>query len=279
MKTINKLVYILIAAFIFNACDVIDAPYEENGGNSVQKPKKNVLIEDFTGFRCGNCPPAAVEAARIIDENEGRVFAMAIHVGVLASPTQSHPYDFRTAVGDDIDANYGISLIGTPLGLINRSEYEDKYTVQYVSWEDAVNQQLQQTTDMTIEMESSLNTATNTITVNPKLIYYDDVKSGHVFNIYITESKIIEYQKWYNHDPDDIEDYEHNHVLRDAFYGAWGNDVSSLFSGTDTLTAELTYTISNDKDWNPENINLIGVVMDKDNNYEILQVMDVHLNE
>jgi hypothetical protein len=273
----KNIIYSLILVFLAVSCDIIEAPYEEDGGNQVVKPPRNVLIEDFTGFRCGNCPPAGVEAQAIIEANPGRVFGMAIHVGVLATPTQSHPYEFRTDVGNSIDEFYGISLIGTPMGLINRTEYDDKIILTYPNWANAVEEQLSLTADMSIELEAEYNSATSTITVNPKLIYFEDVSPDHYFNIYITENNIIEYQKWYNNDPDDIYDFEHNHVLRDGFYGAWGEQVSSLFSGGDTLTAELTYSIPQGKDWNPENLNLIGVVMDTKNDNEILQVQEIHL--
>lgn len=273
----KNIIYVVILTLLISACDVIEAPYEESGGNQVQKPARNVLIEDFTGFRCGNCPPAAVEVEAIMDANPGRVFGMAIHVGVLSLPTQSHPYDFRSEVGNSIDEYFGISLIGTPMGLVNRTPYEESMILTYPNWSSAVEEQLSQTADMSIELNGHYHPATSSITVDSKLIYFEDVSPDHFFNIYITENNIIEYQKWYNHNPDDIYDYEHNHVLRDAFLGAWGEQVSSLFTGTDTLSAELTFTIPKDADWNSENLNLIGVVMDTKNDNEILQVQEIHL--
>ncbi len=273
----KNIIYVVILTMLISACDVIEAPFEESGGNQVQKPAKNVLIEDFTGFRCGNCPPAAVEAEAIMKANPGRVFAMAIHVGVLAAPTQSYPYDFRNQLGNTIDEYYGISLIGTPMGLINRTPYEETMILTYPNWSSAVEEQLSMTTDMTIDLKASYDAKSSVISVDPEIIYYDAVSPDHHFNIYITEDRIIEYQKWYNHNPDDIYDYEHNHVLRDAFYGAWGEPVNVLCTGDDTLRAELTYKIPKDKDWNPDNLNLIGVIMDINNDNEILQVQEIHL--
>lgn len=274
----NFLIINIVILLLISACDVIDAPYEEDGGNSVQKPKRNVLIEDFTGFRCGNCPPAGIEAERLMEENEGRVFAMAIHVGYLSVPTADHTYDFRTLVGNDIDEFFGMSSIGTPLGLVNRSDYNDNFRLVYGDWANAVDEQLKQTSDISISMKSDYNDANSVISVIPELIFYGEQKQSYKFNIFITESKIIEYQKWYGNNPEDIEDFEHNHVLRDAFYGAWGTPVYELFTGQgDTLAAECDFTIPANVDWKPENINLIGVVMDSDNDYEIIQVEEIHL--
>ena len=53
-----------IAIFVFMAfitsCDIIDEPYREKTTQDTTKTvKRKILLEEFTGFRCKNCPHAA----------------------------------------------------------------------------------------------------------------------------------------------------------------------------------------------------------------------------
>jgi len=83
---------------LFVSCDKIDI-------NNTHKPfnvsghGKTVLIKDFTGVRCVNCP-AAAEAAHELQHNlgEDNVILMSVHAGPLAQPVGQFP-DFTTPEG------------------------------------------------------------------------------------------------------------------------------------------------------------------------------------
>ena len=89
---------IALAAVLFFAigCDKIDnphKPYNPVGGD------KTVLIKDFTGARCVNCPAAAEVAHELQHQmGENRVFIMSVHAGFLAQPIGKFP-DFTTPEG------------------------------------------------------------------------------------------------------------------------------------------------------------------------------------
>jgi hypothetical protein len=70
----------LVAALLATGCDVISPPYTEESpadtgtaGAFVQK----VLLEDYTGFRCGNCPEAHERAQELQARYPGRVAGTA----------------------------------------------------------------------------------------------------------------------------------------------------------------------------------------------------------
>ena len=68
-------------------------------GGDVEPTGKTVLIKDFTGARCVNCPAAAEHAHNLqhqLDENH--IFIMSVHAGFLAQPMGSFP-DFLTDEG------------------------------------------------------------------------------------------------------------------------------------------------------------------------------------
>ena len=74
-----------------SSCDKIDInhthkPFNPSGHG------KTVLIKDFTGVRCVNCPAAAETAHELQHElGEDNVFIMSVHAGYLAQPVGLFP--------------------------------------------------------------------------------------------------------------------------------------------------------------------------------------------
>ena len=78
--------------------------------SAVAAQPKNVLIEDFTGVHCDNCPDAQAKAIAIENANPGRVSVIGIHcTDAFGFPFPGHP-DYRTINGTNL-VSY---LIGTP---------------------------------------------------------------------------------------------------------------------------------------------------------------------
>jgi hypothetical protein len=67
--------------------------------------------------------------------------------------------------------------------------------------------------------------------------------------------------------------YVHNHVLRDAVNGSWGEDVAVATDGT--LQKQYTYELNSS--WNAENMSVIAFVY---NNAEgVMQVIEQPITE
>jgi hypothetical protein len=121
----KKYLAILSSILIIISCDVEEGPFITDY-NSYINPDKKVLIEDFTGHLCPNCPNAARELDAIHDIYGDQIIGMAVHVSTtFARPYSSNQapnfqYDFRTQWGDNWDAFYETSSIGLPAGMINR---------------------------------------------------------------------------------------------------------------------------------------------------------------
>ena len=70
-------------------------------GGSLEPTGKTVLIKDFTGARCVNCPSAAEYAHNLQHQlGEDHVFIMGVHAGYLAQPLGQFP-DFLTDEGTE----------------------------------------------------------------------------------------------------------------------------------------------------------------------------------
>ena len=70
-------------------------------GGEIEPSGKTVLIKDFTGARCVNCPAAAEYAHNLQHQlDEDHIFIMSVHAGYLAQPIGSFP-DFLTDEGTE----------------------------------------------------------------------------------------------------------------------------------------------------------------------------------
>jgi thiol-disulfide isomerase/thioredoxin len=204
--------YIVLLSFIIaiTSCDVEEGPFITDY-NSYVNPDKKVLIEDFTGHTCPNCPDAARELEAIHAIYGDQIIGMALHVSKAFArpyPSSQAPkfqYDFRTKWGDDWDAFYGISDIGLPRGMVNRASYPDGHTLGKGEWADAVALELKKDVDFNISIVAN----STLISVTTEAV--NNINNSYNIVVCLTESNIINWQK---DGQIEDEDYEHNHVLR-----------------------------------------------------------------
>ena len=73
----------------FQSCDVIEEPFTEEivVGGCAEKCKK-ILLEDYTGHKCGNCPRAAEKAEELKAIYDDQLVSIAVHAGFFASTFQ-----------------------------------------------------------------------------------------------------------------------------------------------------------------------------------------------
>ena len=97
----KKVLLIIASVALFYSCDRVKNPIPIDSANyditlfpgnfatqynypsfgTNNNTNVNVLIEDYTGHQCGNCPQAAVVANNIENANPGRVFVISEHAG------------------------------------------------------------------------------------------------------------------------------------------------------------------------------------------------------
>ena len=202
-----------------------------------------VLIEEFTGFRCINCPRGARLAHSLAEHYSGRVTIVSIHAGGFASPDEApYLYDFRTAVGKELNSYFKVNSY--PCGMINRMPYNSNKVMSSDFWSQAV-QDLFGTYNLApvkINIAPQFNASTSTIDVKVELEYFEAAPNTHKISVWITEDNIKYWQKDEKANPPDVEDYIHNGVLRYSFNGTWGDLVSSLEVAT-KLNTKVFYSL------------------------------------
>jgi hypothetical protein len=287
----KKYLAILSSILIITSCDVEDGPFITDYDSYVN-PEKKVLIEDFTGHLCPNCPDAARELDAIHDIYGDQIIGMAIHVSKSfarpypASQAPSFQYDFRTNWGDELDGYYGISAMGLPRGMVNRIGFPDNHKLGKDEWASTVALELKKEINFKIYISSDDNSISITSEVQ------NNISSEYNLVVCLTESNIINWQK---DGQDNIEDYQHNHVLRTVLMDEELSNSSNYVAGQQietlinydlaaleqynidysTNTAELGN--GNAGDWEASNMSVIAYIYNTTTK-EILQVEESHLN-
>ncbi len=266
----------LVAALLATGCDVISPPYTEESpadtgtaGAFVQK----VLLEDYTGFRCGNCPEAHERAQELQARYPGRVILMSVHAGFFARPAAPpYTYDFRNPVATELDEFFGISRAGNPNGMVNRRGYPGNHILAPTAWAGAVAEALQGNAPVALSLEARLDTGRWELTITARVRYRERGTPNDYLALYVVEDSIVQYQLDYRRTPPDIPNYVHRFVLRDGVMGAWGEQLhpEGVAAG-DSLSRTYRYRFPREKDWRPQHCGIIGIVHRYGTTYEVVQ--------
>lgn len=272
----------LASLALISACDVVDAPYTETpiGPVDTASVKQNVMIEDYTGHTCGNCP-AAADIAKQIQTAYGpeRVIVVAVHAGPFADPQPpDYPMDMRTPDGDALDKTFRVSRVGNPNGMVNRVTRNGKLIIGKDDWSTVTSDLLKQKPLVDLSMTHTYDTTTRTITATITVKYLQAGTTDYNLVTLLTESEIEGDQTDYRKDPSHIHDYVFEHVLRVAMNGVWGEPLSTaeVAAGT-TIKKTITYTIPSDRTWDPKHCHLVAYVHRYNTTKDVLQVVSKDL--
>ncbi len=263
------LVFFVVCYGLWVHCDRVKGPFVEvqqdvdTTWNPVfperYNPVKKILLEDFTGHQCGNCPRAHEEAQSIYNQYPGQIVILSEHVGYFAEVRSSgkYTYDFRTQVGNEIDSEFGASSEGLPKGMINRITYNQSKIQDRNVWNTIVNQVLQMPIQADIQILSKWSSDNKilNVAVQAKNI---QTHSNHLkIFVYLVEDSIINWQKDYSKNPQDIPDYVHRHVLRASFNGTWGENIT-----WNNNTFVKKYALTIDNRYNKQKLYVIACLYD-----------------
>lgn len=190
----------------------------------------NVLIEDFTGHKCVNCPYAAVEAHNIEGLHPDRVFVASIHAGNNGSTYfQNYQYapfttNFTNADGLAISvAKTDGGFIGNPSGTNNRKKFGGFIFQNYSSWSSNVNSILNEN-----QLKVNLQAFTNYFPQTKGVILHTEIDPISTIEhdlyqvVYVIEDSLIAPQivpAAYNK-PNNIDsNYVHRDIMRGCIDG------------------------------------------------------------
>lgn len=250
---IKAYITLFMTALLMAACSHID----EDERLIYVKPapvERCVLIEDFTGQRCVNCPSAAEEIEKLIEQYGDAVIAVSIHSGPLGFHTNSRFYGLSTDVGDDYYNHWNLEY--QPVGLIDRGT-----PAEYTAWGTLIREELQKTAPVEIELSVTVTDSLE-LSVHTAVKGVDGDTHGKL-QLWVVEDNITAFQMMGDGTRND--NYTHRHVFRAAVNGQWGEDITV----NEGYYEERDNSIVLNNEWNPENLSVVAFVY---NDKGVLQV-------
>jgi hypothetical protein len=223
----------LILLFLFS-CDKVKNPivkketavgskFITNSNKQVANYKK-VLLEDYTGQRCPNCPRAASTIENVLlPQYSNTLIVISVHQGDLATPIASYPNDFRTAAGDVWGSSAGFGKFSTwPIGLINRKNYGGSGLVlQDTKWTSVVPLALADPLILKLDVRTEYDTTVRALNTYVKGTYLQAYSNPVKIIVVYLQDGIIGKQ---DNNGVEVDDYEFHDMLRGDISGTWGVD-------------------------------------------------------
>ncbi len=207
---------------------------------------KNVVLEEFTGFHCPNCPDGHRRAQMVKDTHPNDVVLVNIHTGYYANPGAGEP-DFRTSFGSALANQSGLD--GYPSGTVNRHVFSGSNTAlgrgQWGSKSDII---LGQSSYCNIALEANIDIQTREMTVNVEVYYTANGAPQNNINVALLQDNIEGPQSGSSSNPTQVlpnGHYNHMHMLRHLITGQWGDAITTTSQGT-LVQKQYTYTLPAD---------------------------------
>ncbi len=276
MKIRYITIVFILFAFVVNSCDKVSPPYVES--KDYCSGNKKVLLEDYTGHGCVNCPSAAVLAHELKNQFCDRVVIISVHAGYFAKPYFENDSlfaaDFTTEAGDAWDTFFGNSIAGNPNGLVDRVKKTNGYVIPPSAWGETIDPLLSEPALALITISSDFNKDTKILSTTINTNFETVVSGKYKLIVCITQDNVISVQKNNNEEigPTPIDmNYVNNHMLRKSINGTWGEFLSPTGTVDVNSTYKKTYTQQFVDEWIPKDCNIVAFVYN-DETKQVIQV-------
>ncbi|MCD8297362.1 MAG: Omp28 family outer membrane lipoprotein [Prevotella sp.] len=248
LKNIIYCLALSAATLIAVSCSNIDEDEREIYVKPAEMAK-HVLIEDFTGQRCVNCP-AATAIIEQLQEQYGtdNVIAVGIYSGPFGASANGSLLPLTTETGNYYYNTFGVSE--QPSALIDRHSVNSNTA----TWAAEVYNYIQETSPLILDVTNSYDEATRTVSITVEGTAIESV-SGKL-QVWLIEDNIVSTQ--YLSDGSFDNNYVHNHVFRTTVNDKDGESFAVAEAGS----AMRTYTATLDADWKAEDMSVVAFVFD-----------------
>ena len=246
-------------AMIMVSCDVIDEPFIQGGSTGGNLGGRIVLLEEYSGVRCNNCPTAALKAEELLEVFGDNLVLVTIHPNnnPLTAPMVDS-IDYRVAGSEDWASYYGIT--GIPKGIVNRRNTQ----LDADAWEAAIENELNKEQTVDIDIQNSYRPSDSTLQIKVVSNFLCDLEGDYNLQVCITEDSLASPQRNNNSaiGASVIDDYSHEHVLRAMVNGVWGETLveGSALQGQ---TYNRTYMLTLPSNINIRNCAIVAFVFNK----------------
>lgn len=232
-------------------------------GGDVEPTGKTVLIKDFTGARCVNCPAAAEYAHNLQHQlDEDHIFILSVHAGFQATPIGSFP-NFITDEGTEWYNNHD----SNPLFAVDHVALTDGNTFSEGQIDAPVTAALEEEQSFEIVVGRQFDETSRQLQVEVQAIALDDRDGEFYITACLVEDHIIGWQTT----PSGVDrEYDFRNVFRGTLNGAYGEAFEDIHVDPND-TFYFSYNTEINADYNADECYLMVYVYDKSQGDKILQ--------
>ena len=232
-------------------------------GGDVEPTGKIVLIKDFTGARCVNCPAAAEYAHNLQHQlDEDHIFIMSVHAGFLAQPMGQFP-NFLTDEGTEWYNNHD----SNPLFTVDHVALTDGNSLKVEQIDTPVVTALDEEQSFEIVIGRQFDPTSRQLQVNIQAVSLTD-RDGHFFiTACLVEDNIM---GWQIIPGGTDKEYVFHNVFRGTLNGAYGESFEDHHVDSDD-TFSFSYNTEINADYNADECYVVVYVYDRNQGDKILQ--------
>ena len=240
-----------------------------------------ILLEEFTGTSCSNCPQGADVVADLLSLYPNNLVVVGLHSNFLGAPAKPDALDLRTKEANDIESFLG-SWISKPEAAFNRKKFDGENNIRVSGlpdrWNNFMQQELQTFARVGLDIEANYNDETRTVDFRVIATARENMTGDFRINVMITESEIIAPQK---STTTTIEKYKHKFALRSAITDIEGNTWFNSLNDGLQRERDFSFTLPDEEEmgwWVPENCHIVAYITDGSTK-EVLQAAQVDVVE
>lgn len=270
--------WIVFAGLVLSACDKIEEPFIEPGHPITSNRK--VLLEEYTGHKCPNCPAGSQIAHDLKELYQGKLVLVSIHTGFFANPDASGHYiaDFRTEAGNELLEEYHVQSF--PSGMVNRTAFDDNFVLSKDAWASAVNELMEQPEQALLTIDHTYTVADRRLDIVVQTEVVSEIANPVSLCVYITGDTIA---PQVNNNPDlgpspDWEDYHHQDMLVEAIGGTFGHPVNENQPVVVGEVYSNTFSSTLKEGWPAHRCSIVAFIYDH-NTKAVIQAEEVSIAE
>lgn len=236
--------------------------------------RQNILVEEFTGNRCVNCPAGSTELARLKETYGDQLIIVAIHAGSFARPYPESQNDFQTNSGDAL-LNYLGQPLGYPSAIINRKLFPDEFDLQLSRslWPAFLMQEAQKLSRINIISDITYSPLSRNVQLAVEIQKQTTEDAENLrFSVMVVEDNITDYQLT----PQGVDTmYNHRHNLRDMLTASTGNAIPSTWANGEILERSFQYTLP--EAWQASEVSFIIIIHENGVQKDVWAVEEIDL--
>jgi hypothetical protein len=300
MKTVFYL-SIALLPIAFYSCDKVDDPFPPNldvidstvvWDDSVTSASNNgvryVLMEEFTGHTCSNCPAAAVKVEDLRKNYGEKFIPIAIHATeAFAAPADrpgapgGYQTDHRTDESLEYENETAFGVAALPTGLVSRS----KESINKDKWKAEADKIFSNpgATQANILITNYFDDSSKTFKVSVDIEWLEAYTGDMNLQIQVLEDSVVD---WQLDGLTNIPDYVFKHMFRGSVNGAWGTELVAANKGEHTIISFSRKieaylgrgnTLANFPKTDFSSFSIVAFIYKRSPVFEVMQVNEAHL--